>query len=79
MWCGVVVFLTDNNTTPTKLFYIVLLVGLWQLTEDISMVLTDDEEKADSAKNEELEHLSEETSPVSTSAGSNVNVRLQTQ
>ena len=39
-WCGGVVvwccggvvwfFLTDNNTTPTKLFYIVLLVGLWQ-------------------------------------------------
>ena len=42
------------------------------------MVLTDDEEKADSARNEELEHLSE-ASPVSTSAGSNVNVRLQTQ
>jgi hypothetical protein len=33
-WCGgVVVFLTDNNTTPTKvvLSCFGLLVGLWQL------------------------------------------------
>ena len=32
MWCGVVVFLTDNNTTPTKvvLSCFGLLVWLWQ-------------------------------------------------
>jgi hypothetical protein len=31
-WCGGVVFLTDNNTTPTKvvLSCFGLLVGLWQ-------------------------------------------------
>ena len=29
--CDVVWWIfTDNNTTPTKLFYFVLLVGLWQ-------------------------------------------------
>jgi hypothetical protein len=37
VWCGVVVvvvFLTDNNTTPTKVVLncFGLLVGLWQLT-----------------------------------------------
>ena len=48
------------------------------LTEDISLVLTECEEKADSAKNEELEHLSVENSLVSTSAGININGRLQT-
>ena len=37
--CGGVVFLTDNNTIPTKLFYIVLLVGLWQLGHEIIKLL----------------------------------------
>jgi hypothetical protein len=32
-WCGVVVFFTDYNTTPTKvvLSCFGLLVGLWQM------------------------------------------------
>jgi hypothetical protein len=35
-WCGVVVFLTDNNTTPTKIVLSCfgLLVGLWQQTKN---------------------------------------------
>jgi hypothetical protein len=35
VWCGGGFTgggFTDNNTTPTKLFYFVLLVGLWQFT-----------------------------------------------
>jgi hypothetical protein len=28
-------FFTDNNTTPTKLFLFVLLVGLWQLDDNV--------------------------------------------
>jgi hypothetical protein len=35
VWCGVVVFSTDNNTTPTKvvLSCFGLLVGLWQFVK----------------------------------------------
>ena len=48
------------------------------LTEGISLFLTECEEKADSAKNEELEHLSVENSLVFASAAINSSLRLQT-
>ena len=46
VWYGMVwVFLTHNNTTPTKLFCIVLLVGLWQYYYITILLLSPEEDK----------------------------------